>query len=76
MYRINGAISTGRILQITLVTYYSFLSGPLASALSNQFDFRPVAMAGGLISTIGLAAAAFSTNVEMLNGTLGIVGGE
>uniref|UniRef100_A0A5K3EX04 Monocarboxylate transporter 14 n=1 Tax=Mesocestoides corti TaxID=53468 RepID=A0A5K3EX04_MESCO len=57
-----------------LVGIYLLL-GPLASALSNQFDFRPVAMAGGVVSTIGLVAAAFSTNVQVLHGTLGIIGG-
>ncbi|VDN19180.1 unnamed protein product [Dibothriocephalus latus] len=57
-----------------LIGLYLFL-GPLASALSNQFDFRPVAMAGGIIATVGLAGAAFSRNVETLIGALGIVGG-
>ncbi|KAL7054839.1 hypothetical protein AAHC03_024318 [Spirometra sp. Aus1] len=57
-----------------LIGLYLFL-GPLASALSNQFDFRPVAMAGGVIATVGLAIAAFSRNVETLIGALGIIGG-
>ncbi|VUZ39677.1 unnamed protein product, partial [Hymenolepis diminuta] len=51
------------------------LLGPLASALSNQFDFRPVAMAGGVIATIGLFASAFSTNIAILCITLGGIGG-
>uniref|UniRef100_A0A0X3PLW1 Monocarboxylate transporter 12 n=1 Tax=Schistocephalus solidus TaxID=70667 RepID=A0A0X3PLW1_SCHSO len=57
-----------------LIGLYLFL-GPLASALSNQFDFRPVAMAGGIIATVSLASAAFSRNVETLIGALGVVGG-
>ncbi|KAL5969018.1 Monocarboxylate transporter 12 [Taenia solium] len=57
-----------------LVGIYLLL-GPLASALSNQFDFRPVAMAGGAIATVGLLSAAFSRNVAMLNATLGGIGG-
>ncbi|VDM18638.1 unnamed protein product [Hydatigera taeniaeformis] len=57
-----------------LVGFYLLL-GPLASALSNQFDFRPVAMVGGVIATVGLLTSAFSTNVAMLTATLGGIGG-
>lgn len=32
-------------------------------------------MAGGVIATVGLLAAAFSTNVAMLSATLGGIGG-
>ncbi|KAM7534804.1 hypothetical protein Aperf_G00000109263 [Anoplocephala perfoliata] len=49
--------------------------GPLASALSNQFDFRPIAMFGGVVATGGFFASAFSTNVGILCITLGLIGG-
>ncbi|KAK4467759.1 hypothetical protein MN116_008689, partial [Schistosoma mekongi] len=57
-----------------IVGLYLFL-GPLVSALSNQFDFRPVAMIGAIITTIGLLSSAFVTNIELFILTFGFLGG-
>ncbi|VEL14276.1 unnamed protein product [Protopolystoma xenopodis] len=49
--------------------------GPLASALSNQFDFRPVVMAGAIISTAALLASAYTTSIQLLVVSFGLFGG-
>ncbi|KAH8856948.1 Monocarboxylate transporter 12-B [Schistosoma japonicum] len=57
-----------------IVGLYLFL-GPLVSALSNQFDFRPVAMIGAIITTIALLSSAFVTSIELFILTFGLLGG-
>ncbi|CAH8625602.1 unnamed protein product [Heterobilharzia americana] len=57
-----------------IVGLYLFL-GPIVSALSNQFDFRPVAMIGAIISTIALFSSAFVTSIEQFILTFGLLGG-
>ncbi|CAH8617010.1 unnamed protein product [Schistosoma guineensis] len=57
-----------------IVGLYLFL-GPLVSALSNQFDFRPVAMIGAIITTIALLSSAFVTTIELFTLTFGLLGG-
>ncbi|KAF8560939.1 hypothetical protein P879_10686 [Paragonimus westermani] len=52
------------------------LLGPLISALTNQFDFRPVAMTGAALSTVALLLASFADNIEQLIATFGLLGGE
>ncbi|VDQ00417.1 unnamed protein product [Trichobilharzia regenti] len=42
--------------------------------MSNQFDFRPVAMVGAIISTIALFSSAFVVNIEQFILTFGILG--
>ncbi|KAF7255115.1 hypothetical protein EG68_09572, partial [Paragonimus skrjabini miyazakii] len=51
------------------------LLGPLISALTNQFDFRPVAMTGAALSTIALLLASFADNIEQLIAAFGLLGG-
>ncbi|KER22357.1 hypothetical protein T265_09528 [Opisthorchis viverrini] len=49
--------------------------GPLVSALTNQFDFRPVAMAGAVLSTVAFLISAFANSIDLLIGGFGILGG-
>ncbi|KAF6778795.1 hypothetical protein AHF37_01732 [Paragonimus kellicotti] len=48
---------------------------PLISALTNQFDFRPVAMTGAALSTVALLLASFADNIEQLIASFGLLGG-
>ncbi|CAL8068327.1 unnamed protein product [Calicophoron daubneyi] len=51
------------------------LLGPLISALTNQFDFRPVAMTGAVLTTIALFVSSFATSINVLIATFGVLGG-
>ena len=52
-------------------------TGPLASALSAQFGYRPVAMAGGLVSAVGFLVASFTReNIVVLTALYGGLGGK
>ncbi len=62
--------------QAIYITALYVIPGPLASALSAQFGYRPVAMAGGLISAVGFLGASFSPNVEVLIALYGGLGGK
>ncbi|OON20445.1 hypothetical protein X801_03674, partial [Opisthorchis viverrini] len=50
------------------------VTGPLVSALTNQFDFRPVAMAGAVLSTVAFLISAFANSIDLLIGGFGILG--
>ncbi|NXX21734.1 MOT13 protein, partial [Podargus strigoides] len=49
--------------------------GPLGSALSTRFGARPVAMAGGLLSGLGLFLGAFATHLSHLYLSVGLLAG-
>ncbi|NXL68822.1 MOT13 protein, partial [Chordeiles acutipennis] len=49
--------------------------GPLGSALSARFGARPVAMAGGLLSGLGLLLGAFATHLTHLYLSVGLLAG-
>nr|CDS34398.1 monocarboxylate transporter [Hymenolepis microstoma] len=65
MYLLPGALLTGMHLY----------ASPLANVLSNQFDYRPVAMTSALLSGVILVSSAFITNIEAFSIFLGICGG-
>lgn len=50
-------------------------SGPLSSILVNKYGSRPVMMAGGCLSGIGLICASFCNSVQALYFCIGVVGG-
>ncbi|KAM3179327.1 hypothetical protein ACTXT7_000805 [Hymenolepis weldensis] len=49
-------------------------TGPLANVLSNQFDYRPVAMASALLSGIILVSSAYIKNIETFSIFFGVCG--
>jgi MFS family permease len=51
------------------------VSGPLASALSNRFGCRIVCCVGSAIAALFIFISGFSTNIEMLLITYGVMGG-
>ncbi|XP_061582808.1 monocarboxylate transporter 1a [Cololabis saira] len=61
------------ISSIMLAVMYG--GGPISSILVNKYGSRPVMMAGGCLSGIGLIAASFCNSVEALYFCIGIVGG-
>lgn len=50
-------------------------SGPISSILVNKYGSRPVMMAGGCLSGMGLIAASFCSSVQALYFCIGVVGG-
>lgn len=51
------------------------LSGPVMSNLVDRYGCRQMTIIGGLLSGTGFILAAFSTSVEMLYWTFGVIGG-
>ena len=52
-----------------------FSLGPLSSILVNKYGSRPVMMAGGCLSGLGLIGASFCNSVQALYFCIGVVGG-
>lgn len=61
------------ISSIMLAVMYG--GGPISSILVNKYGSRPVMMAGGCLSGLGLVAASFCQSVEALYFCIGVVGG-
>ncbi|CAB1450807.1 unnamed protein product [Pleuronectes platessa] len=61
------------ISSIMLAVMYG--GGPISSILVNKYGSRPVMMAGGCLSGLGLVAASFCNSVEELYFCIGVVGG-
>lgn len=51
------------------------LSGPIASFLTDRYGCRKMCICGSIIASIGFIASAFTTNMESLFFTFGIVSG-
>lgn len=51
-------------------------TGPLGTAASTRYGARPVVMLGGLLSSLGIFGAAFSTSLFQLYLSLGFLTGE
>lgn len=54
---------------------YSYSSGPLSSVLTNLFGFQIVVMTGGLLIFAGVIATTFTTSVNQIYVTYGLVTG-
>lgn len=50
--------------------------GPLCSVLVNRFGCRPVMMVGGLLASLGMILASFSTSIIHIYLTTGVITGE
>ncbi|XP_029358415.1 monocarboxylate transporter 1a [Echeneis naucrates] len=61
------------ISSIMLAVTYG--GGPISSILVNKYGSRPVMIAGGCLSGLGLVASSFCNSVEALYFCVGVVGG-
>uniref|UniRef100_A0A3Q3E734 Monocarboxylate transporter 1 n=1 Tax=Labrus bergylta TaxID=56723 RepID=A0A3Q3E734_9LABR len=61
------------ISSIMLACMYG--GGPISSILVNKYGSRPVMMAGGCLSGLGLVAASFCKTIEALYFCIGVIGG-
>lgn len=50
-------------------------SGPLSSVMTNRFGFQVVVMTGGLLISSGTIATSFTTSINQMYLTYGIIAG-
>lgn len=55
---------------------FFFSAGPVVSALTNKYGCRAVCMAGSFIGAGAFVLSTFSTSVNMLMMTYGVMGGK
>uniref|UniRef100_A0A8B9PGW6 Solute carrier family 16 member 13 n=1 Tax=Apteryx owenii TaxID=8824 RepID=A0A8B9PGW6_APTOW len=70
-----GALAGGVSWVASLGIAVLQLGGPLGSALSTHFGTRPVVMAGGFLSGLGLFLGAFATHLAHLYLSVGLLAG-
>ncbi|XP_026842906.1 uncharacterized protein LOC6590730 [Drosophila persimilis] len=70
-----GADNSRIVLVASIQIGCYFLGGAFSSALINSYGFRPVAMAGAVISAMSILAASFSTGLTMLIMFYSVIGG-
>ncbi|CAH2221712.1 monocarboxylate transporter 7 [Pelobates cultripes] len=51
------------------------VTAPITTILTNKFGHRFVVMAGGFLSSVGMIAAAFATNIYIMYITIGVMSG-
>ena len=52
-----------------------FIFGPIIGGLANKCGLRPICIAGGIVSCLGLCVSTLSPNVPVLIITVGVIGG-
>jgi len=57
-----------------MYTESPIFSGPFVSALANRYGFRLVAILGSVISCIAFVLSYFSTSIEFLYVSYGVIG--
>ncbi|MGH0174390.1 UNVERIFIED_CONTAM: hypothetical protein FKN15_013898 [Acipenser sinensis] len=65
-----GYSDTAWISSIMLAMHYG--TGPVSSILVNKFGCRPVMLIGGLLASVGMVLASFTTNILELYLTAGV----
>lgn len=69
-------VSTAQVALVgSLLSGFYLIAGPFASALSNRFGFRTVAIAGSILGAAAFVLSYFATSVEFLCISYGIIGG-
>ena len=53
-----------------------FISGPLASIMTNRFGHRNIVMLGGILTTIGMCISAYATDIYFLYFSYGVITGK
>ncbi|KAH0534489.1 monocarboxylate transporter 12 [Cotesia glomerata] len=59
----------------SLQTGFYLMAGPFVSALANRYGFRLVAISGSVISCLAFVLSYFSTSIEFLYFSYGLIGG-
>ncbi|XP_037332902.2 solute carrier family 16 member 6b isoform X2 [Pungitius pungitius] len=68
--------SNSRVSWVFSICVFVFtFTAPLSMMLSNRFGFRPVVMVGGILISLGTITSAFSTSINDMYITVGVVSG-
>ncbi|CAL8317226.1 unnamed protein product [Arctogadus glacialis] len=68
--------SNSRVSWVIAICVFVFnFSAPLASVLSNRFGCLPVAVTGGVLVCLGTISSAFTTSINQMYVTIGVVSG-
>ncbi|KAM6913626.1 solute carrier family 16 member 6b [Lycodopsis pacificus] len=68
--------SNSRVSWVFSICVFIFsFTAPLSTMLSNRFGFRPVVMMGGFLMSLGTITSAFSSSINDMYITMGIVSG-
>ncbi|XP_056628148.1 monocarboxylate transporter 7 [Triplophysa dalaica] len=60
---------------ISICVFVMTFTAPLSSVLSNRFGFQPVVMFGGFLISLGTISTAFTSSINQMYLTIGIVAG-
>ncbi|KAF4106620.1 monocarboxylate transporter 7 [Onychostoma macrolepis] len=60
---------------ISICVFVMTFTAPLSSVLSNRFGFQPVVMFGGFLISLGTISTAFTSSINQMYLTIGIVTG-
>ncbi|XP_050980985.1 monocarboxylate transporter 7 [Labeo rohita] len=60
---------------ISICVFVMTFTAPLSSVLSNRFGFQPVVMFGGFLISLGTVSTAFTSSINQMYLTMGIVTG-
>ncbi|KAG5262602.1 hypothetical protein AALO_G00276840 [Alosa alosa] len=60
---------------LSICVFVMTFTAPLSSLLSNRFGFQPVVMVGGFLISLGMITTAFTTSVNQMYITTGIIAG-
>ncbi|RLU23535.1 hypothetical protein DMN91_003740 [Ooceraea biroi] len=70
------SVSKARVALVgSLQTGFYLMAGPFVSALANRYGFRRVAILGSAISSFAFVLSYFSTSIEFLYISYGVIGG-
>ncbi|XP_023205379.1 monocarboxylate transporter 7-like isoform X2 [Xiphophorus maculatus] len=68
--------SNSRVSWVISISAFIFaFTAPLASLLSNRFGYRPVVMMGGFLMSLGMICSAFTSSINQMYVTIGIISG-
>lgn len=60
---------------VSICVFVMTFTGPLSSVMTNRFGFQPVVMLGGLLISVGTIATSFTSSINQMYITYGLVSG-
>ncbi|XP_053193674.1 solute carrier family 16 member 6b isoform X2 [Scomber japonicus] len=68
--------SNSRVSWVISICVFTFtFTAPLSTLLSNRFGYRPVVMMGGFLISLGTITSAFTSSINEMYITIGIISG-
>ncbi|XP_028843899.1 solute carrier family 16 member 6a [Denticeps clupeoides] len=60
---------------VSICVFVMTFTAPLSSVMSNRFGFQPVVMFGGFLISLGTISSAFTTSIDQMYITIGVIAG-